>query len=165
MALTEPAWGIMGCPLRLKMGSIVAKKPKLGTKRICAECATKYYDLERDPIICPSCGTRFIPPEPKIRTKPAKPLAEKPATKDESAAGDQTVSLEEADAEATKTGAVTSESGDDGDSDDKDDGEDAGVDNTNGEPAEDENDDTFLVTEDSDEDVGTMIGDTKKDEN
>jgi uncharacterized protein (TIGR02300 family) len=34
-------------------------KPQLGTKRICPACGTKYYDLNRDPITCPNCGTVF----------------------------------------------------------------------------------------------------------
>jgi uncharacterized protein (TIGR02300 family) len=157
----------MGCPLKLKMGPIVVKKPKLGTKRVCAECATKYYDLERDPIICPSCGTRFIPPEPKIRakpTKPAKPPAVEPKAKEESTDGDQTVSLDAADAEATETGAVASESTESDDSDDE--SEEIAADATNGEPAEGEDDDKFLVRDDDESaDVGAMIGDVNKDDN
>jgi len=34
-------------------------KPDLGTKRTCPSCGTKYYDLNRSPIVCPSCGTVF----------------------------------------------------------------------------------------------------------
>jgi uncharacterized protein (TIGR02300 family) len=34
-------------------------KPDLGIKRLCPNCGTKYYDLNRDPIICPHCGTQF----------------------------------------------------------------------------------------------------------
>jgi len=34
-------------------------KPELGTKRACPSCGTKYYDLNRSPIVCPSCGTVF----------------------------------------------------------------------------------------------------------
>ncbi|MYZ48637.1 TIGR02300 family protein [Propylenella binzhouense] len=34
-------------------------KPELGTKRACPACGTKYYDLNRDPIVCPNCGTIF----------------------------------------------------------------------------------------------------------
>ena len=34
-------------------------KAELGTKRICPNCGTKYYDLNRDPIVCPRCGTYF----------------------------------------------------------------------------------------------------------
>ena len=34
-------------------------KPEWGKKRICLACNTKYYDLNKSPIICPSCGTEF----------------------------------------------------------------------------------------------------------
>ena len=27
-----------------------------GKKRICASCRAKFYDLNKDPIICPKCG-------------------------------------------------------------------------------------------------------------
>ncbi len=32
----------------------------LGTKRICAGCATKFYDLSKKPIKCPKCSKEFI---------------------------------------------------------------------------------------------------------
>jgi uncharacterized protein (TIGR02300 family) len=35
-------------------------KPELGTKRVCPSCGTKYYDLNRNPIVCPNCGTVFV---------------------------------------------------------------------------------------------------------
>ena len=35
--------------------------PEWGQKRICLACNTKYYDLNKSPIICPSCGTEFDP--------------------------------------------------------------------------------------------------------
>ncbi|HLN40689.1 MAG TPA: TIGR02300 family protein, partial [Xanthobacteraceae bacterium] len=31
-------------------------KPELGTKRLCASCSAKFYDLNKDPIHCPKCG-------------------------------------------------------------------------------------------------------------
>ncbi|WP_068085151.1 TIGR02300 family protein [Polycladidibacter stylochi] len=34
-------------------------RPELGTKRTCAGCGAKYYDLDRDPIICPKCGEMY----------------------------------------------------------------------------------------------------------
>src|SRR5690242_3681986 len=34
-------------------------KPELGTKRLCAGCGAKYYDLNKDPITCPKCGTVY----------------------------------------------------------------------------------------------------------
>ncbi|MDR6291503.1 MULTISPECIES: TIGR02300 family protein [Inquilinus] len=36
-------------------------KPEWGAKRICHNCGARYYDLQRDPIICPKCGTEFDP--------------------------------------------------------------------------------------------------------
>ena len=36
-------------------------KPEWGKKRICLACNTKYYDLNKSPIICPSCGSEFDP--------------------------------------------------------------------------------------------------------
>ena len=36
-------------------------KPEWGKKRICSACNTKYYDFNKSPIICPSCGTEFDP--------------------------------------------------------------------------------------------------------
>ncbi len=34
-------------------------KLEWGRKRICPSCNTKYYDLNKSPIICPSCGSVF----------------------------------------------------------------------------------------------------------
>ena len=34
-------------------------KPEWGSKRNCQACGAKFYDLNRDPAICPSCGTQF----------------------------------------------------------------------------------------------------------
>ena len=36
-------------------------KPEWGKKRICLACNTKYYDFNKSPIICPSCGSVFDP--------------------------------------------------------------------------------------------------------
>jgi len=35
-------------------------KPELGSKRQCASCSTKFFDLNRNPIVCPKCGTVFV---------------------------------------------------------------------------------------------------------
>lgn len=31
----------------------------IGTKRICTSCSAKFYDLEKDPIICPKCDAVY----------------------------------------------------------------------------------------------------------
>lgn len=35
--------------------------PELGIKRICQACGTRYYDLNKSPIVCPECGVTFDP--------------------------------------------------------------------------------------------------------
>jgi len=35
-------------------------KADLGTKRLCASCGAKFYDLSKEPIVCPKCGTVFV---------------------------------------------------------------------------------------------------------
>jgi uncharacterized protein (TIGR02300 family) len=39
-------------------------KPELGTKRRCTSCDTKFFDLNKDPIVCPKCMAVFAPPQP-----------------------------------------------------------------------------------------------------
>ena len=36
-------------------------KPEWGLKRTCLNCGVRFYDMKRDPIICPSCETEFDP--------------------------------------------------------------------------------------------------------
>ena len=36
-------------------------KPEWGIKRTCFSCGARFYDLRRDPIICPTCSTVFDP--------------------------------------------------------------------------------------------------------
>jgi uncharacterized protein (TIGR02300 family) len=40
-------------------------KPALGTKRICQGCEAKFYDLGKDPIVCPTCETVYVVPKPE----------------------------------------------------------------------------------------------------
>ncbi|MBU2958367.1 FYDLN acid domain-containing protein [Paracoccus sp. 1_MG-2023] len=34
-------------------------KEEWGTKRLCPHCATRFYDLQKDPMTCPACGNQF----------------------------------------------------------------------------------------------------------
>jgi uncharacterized protein (TIGR02300 family) len=36
-------------------------KENWGIKRVCMECDTRFYDFNKSPIICPSCGAAFDP--------------------------------------------------------------------------------------------------------
>ena len=36
-------------------------KAEWGMKRVCPNYATRYYDMKKNPPVCPSCGTAFDP--------------------------------------------------------------------------------------------------------
>ena len=36
-------------------------KPEWGIKRVCPSCSIKYYDFDKNPIICPKCEFEFDP--------------------------------------------------------------------------------------------------------
>ncbi|MBZ0216563.1 MAG: TIGR02300 family protein [Fimbriimonadaceae bacterium] len=78
-------------------------KPNLGTKRLCGSCDTKFYDLDRNPIICPKCGTTFVvvqtavKPEVKAKAAPKKKPVEVEETDDLDDEDVELVSLEDAD--------------------------------------------------------------------
>jgi len=56
-------------------------KDEWGVKRACPKCATRFYDLNRDPMTCPSCSAVFTLESiseasrdrmaPKAKAKPA----------------------------------------------------------------------------------------------
>lgn len=64
--------------------------PKWGTKRQCQSCGTKFYDLLKNPIVCPSCKTGFDPEallksrrvRAVVKPKPVEAPAEKKAKDD-----------------------------------------------------------------------------------
>jgi uncharacterized protein (TIGR02300 family) len=41
-------------------------KAQRGTKRVCHACEARFYDLSREPIVCPSCGAHYVPDAPPI---------------------------------------------------------------------------------------------------
>jgi uncharacterized protein (TIGR02300 family) len=53
-------------------GGFPVAKPEWGVKRICPNCGTRYYDLRKDPPICPSCATPFDP-EALLKSRRARP--------------------------------------------------------------------------------------------
>ncbi len=123
-------------------------KPELGLKRQCMSCGAKFYDLNKDPAVCPKCGTVF---QAAALSRVAAPVAARAAstTEDEGeleTTGPEMVSLEEVEAgESEKDLPID---------DDIDVGEDVG------------DDDTFLEEEEEGEDdVSDLIdGDIEDDE-
>jgi uncharacterized protein (TIGR02300 family) len=75
-------------------------KPELGTKRLCAGCGAKFYDLNHDPITCPKCGTVFEVAAVSARGRPEAVRAPVQEVETPEAQEAEFVSLEEADAEA-----------------------------------------------------------------
>ena len=58
-------------------------KPEWGTKRICQSCSAPFYDLRRDPIVCPKCAAVFDP-EATLKSRKLKGADESaPAPKKE----------------------------------------------------------------------------------
>ena len=122
-------------------------KPELGTKRQCQNCGAKFFDLAKDPIVCPKCGTVY-----QVASLPARSSARGKAVEEEEPEVEtpetELVPLEEADAaDDEKVAAVLPD-------------DDIEVEE---EAAED---DTFLEEEEEDpDDVSTLIdGDIEGDE-
>ncbi|EJW09516.1 hypothetical protein A33M_1242 [Rhodovulum sp. PH10] len=124
-------------------------KPELGTKRLCASCGAKFYDLNNDPITCPKCGVVFE--VTALTPRGGRPEAAARGTQTQDGDLPETqeaefVSLEEADAEAT--GAKKAPAGDEGDVDD-----DVEMDDSI------DDDDTFIdESEEEDTDVSEILG-------
>ena len=82
-------------------GTRTVAKPELGTKRLCTNCGAKFYDLSKDPIVCPTCHTVLQLAAVTSRSRPeparAQAAAEEVVVPETQEA--EFVSLEEADAE------------------------------------------------------------------
>ena len=137
-------------------GSTVVKA-ELGTKRTCPSCAARFYDLMKNPIVCPKCNANFVAASvlPSKGEMPAMAPAPKPrvveVADDVEVADVELISLEDAEAP-----------------DVADDDETAGIEDVDlGEEAGDAaEDDTFLVEEEEDGDNMSGLLDTggKEDE-
>ena len=81
-------------------------KPELGSKRQCQHCGAKFFDLNRDPIVCPKCGTVFQGAPGRAQAAEAKEeeIDEAPATPDA-----DLISLEDAEATEEKVAASIDE--------------------------------------------------------
>ena len=137
-------------------GSTVVKA-ELGTKRTCPSCAARFYDLMKNPIVCPKCNANFVAASvlPSKGEMPAMAPAPKPrvveVADDVEVADVELISLEDAEAP-----------------DVADDDETTGIEDVDlGEEAGDAaEDDTFLVEEEEDGDNMSGLLDTggKEDE-
>ena len=134
-------------------------KPELGSKRLCGSCGAKFYDLNKDPIVCPKCHAVMEPASVNARGRPEPVAGARAAAAPEvevaapETADAEFVSLEEADAETQGKKKP--------DTADVAEGADEEVE------LEDEpmTDDTFIEEqEEGDEDVTDIIGDVDDEE-
>lgn len=70
-------------------------KPEWGTKRICLSCGARFYDLNRDPVVCPACGTPY---DPVAQSRPRRARAAA-APKAAAVVADDTQSADEVEVE------------------------------------------------------------------
>lgn len=56
--------------------------PAWGIKRVCQSCATVYYDMKKNPPVCPNCATKFDP-EALLRSRRGRTLPDEPAAPQE----------------------------------------------------------------------------------
>ncbi len=75
-------------------------KPELGAKRQCQNCGAKFFDLNKDPIVCPKCGTTFQ----GVVARAERATAKEDEAEDEvvAPAGVELVSLDEVEAAEEK---------------------------------------------------------------
>ena len=71
-------------------------KPEWGLKRTCLGCGARFYDMQRDPIVCPSCDTEF---DPLALVRPRRARAAAASKAKAAAAGPIPGSTESEDAE------------------------------------------------------------------
>lgn len=58
-------------------------KDEWGVKRLCPSCSTRFYDLQHDPMTCPSCGATFtVDSLTAVKPKALRPEKLKPEPQD-----------------------------------------------------------------------------------
>lgn len=52
-------------------------KPAWGMKRVCQSCGARFYDLQREPIVCPKCSAVYDPDSASRTRRGRSAVAEK----------------------------------------------------------------------------------------
>ncbi len=119
-------------------------KPELGAKRQCQNCGAKFFDMNKDPVVCPKCGTIF---QGVARVERAAAKVEVEEDEVVAPAGVELVSLDEVEASEEKAAEPA-------------------VEDVDVEEGEAEPDDPFIEAEEEDEDDVTNLidGDIAPDE-
>jgi uncharacterized protein (TIGR02300 family) len=91
-------------------------KPEWGVKRICHSCGAPFYDLRKDPIVCPKCGATYDPEAILKSRRTRTPVVEEkeaaPAILDEDAETEAPEKEEAEEVEEEEGDAVAAEGGD-----------------------------------------------------
>lgn len=74
-------------------------KDEWGVKRLCPHCASRFYDLQRDPMTCPECGHTFTA-ESLIAGRGRALISEKTAAKSDDSDNDDLTDDTDLDADA-----------------------------------------------------------------
>ena len=119
-------------------------KTELGAKRQCQNCGAKFFDMNKDPIVCPKCGTIFQGAA-RVERAAVKEIVEEDEVV--APAGVELVSLDEVEASEEKAAEPA-------------------VEDVDVEEGEAEPDDPFIEAEEEDEDDVTNLidGDIAPDE-
>jgi uncharacterized protein (TIGR02300 family) len=147
------AWQRAAAPAACKGTEAIVVKPEWGLKRICPNCGTRYYDMQRDPITCPRCSAPFDPEAFKARrvrvpapteAEPTEPMADEEIDAD--------LETEETGAEGEEEEALPIESEEGGEEGDKEEEEEEEVIEDASELGEDEDDMAEVIENVEDED-------------
>ena len=114
-------------------------KPEWGVKRACLSCGTRFYDMQKDPIVCPSCGANFDV-ESIFRPRRARATAEEPPAKEKTSSSTNGEDIDDELAALTDDDIV----------DDDDDEDDSALEDTS--DLADDDSDVPIVRKDMDED-------------
>jgi uncharacterized protein (TIGR02300 family) len=98
--LTSPELTTNGSALQpFYFEGFTVAKPELGLKRQCMSCGAKFYDLNKDPAVCPKCGTVF---QAVALSRAAPPVVARAAKEEDEteleSVGPEMVSLDEVEA-------------------------------------------------------------------
>ncbi|MFZ4789059.1 MAG: TIGR02300 family protein [Beijerinckiaceae bacterium] len=119
-------------------------KPDLGTKRQCLSCGSKYYDLGKDPAVCPRCGTIYQPAV-ALRSRAEAKVVDEDEEVEVEIDAPELISLEEAEVEESEKDPV--------------------IDDVEIDDDIDADDDFLAEEEEGDDDVSALIdGDLQDDE-
>lgn len=89
----------------------------LGTKRVCVSCSARFYDLNKNPAVCPKCGAEQPVELPRLRRPVEAAPESKPKTGENAVDNDVDVDLD-ADADEDSDAVLPDDAGLDDDDDD-----------------------------------------------